>query len=355
MGMIKGGKNKNNKKKINFSDVTENFELHTSKCVGAGTLMALLANYCRNKDVKTAIRVGVVGYPNVGKSSLINSLKRSRACVVGNTPGVTKVMQEIQLDSKIKLLDCPGMILESSGNRDEASALLRNAVKIENIDDIVSPVSAILSRCQKSFMQLEYDIPNYDSTHEFLTLVARGTGKMKKGGVPDIEVAGRMILRDWNGGKIKYFTSPPVDDVAESAESQVEAKVVSGFAKEFDLDQLGEVEREEMDCLPDVLPSEAMALVEESKKAAEKVEKKEKLKRKAEDTEVGLVASKRTKKTAENGAAVLEEKVDNNSENPTNMRKTLKAKAKKEKKDFRRRDKVAQELSNEFENALGSL
>lgn len=61
-----------------------------SNCIGAEMLMSLLANYCRNKDIKTSIRVGVVGLPNVGKSSIINSLKRSRACSVGSTPGVTK-------------------------------------------------------------------------------------------------------------------------------------------------------------------------------------------------------------------------------------------------------------------------
>lgn len=59
-------------------------------CIGAELLMSLLANYCRNKGIKTSIRVGVVGLPNVGKSSIINSLKRSRACNVGSTPGVTK-------------------------------------------------------------------------------------------------------------------------------------------------------------------------------------------------------------------------------------------------------------------------
>jgi len=43
----------------------------------------MLKNYCRNADIKTAITVGIVGLPNVGKSSLINSLKRSRAAQVG--------------------------------------------------------------------------------------------------------------------------------------------------------------------------------------------------------------------------------------------------------------------------------
>lgn len=64
--------------------------LQGSASVGAELVMSLLANYCRNKGIKTSITVGVVGLPNVGKSSVINSLKRSRVCNVGATPGVTK-------------------------------------------------------------------------------------------------------------------------------------------------------------------------------------------------------------------------------------------------------------------------
>lgn len=57
-------------------------------CFGAELLLSLLGNYCRSVDnTKASIRVGVVGLPNVGKSSVINSLKRSKACNIGNTPG----------------------------------------------------------------------------------------------------------------------------------------------------------------------------------------------------------------------------------------------------------------------------
>ena len=74
-----------------------------SACFGANVLMKLLGNYCRNADIRTSITVGIVGLPNVGKSSIINSLKRSRACSVGATPGVTKWVTWVSRDCHVIL------------------------------------------------------------------------------------------------------------------------------------------------------------------------------------------------------------------------------------------------------------
>ena len=95
-------------------------------CLGADTLLQLLKNYTRNLNIKTSITVGVIGLPNVGKSSLINSLKRARVAQVGNTPGVTRAVQEVHLDKNIKLLDSPGIVFSAA---DDAGAALRNCVK----------------------------------------------------------------------------------------------------------------------------------------------------------------------------------------------------------------------------------
>eukprot|EP00854_Cymbomonas_tetramitiformis_P011854 gene11854-13997_t len=73
--------------KSNIQDVGGNASL------GADTLLQLLKNYARNRGIKTAITVGVIGFPNVGKSSLINSLMRTRTVATGATPGLTRQAQ----------------------------------------------------------------------------------------------------------------------------------------------------------------------------------------------------------------------------------------------------------------------
>merc|ERR1712000_511417 len=117
--------------------------LKSAECLGADTLVQLLKNYSRNNDIKTMITVGIIGYPNVGKSSLINSLKREKAVGVGSTPGFTKTTQEIRLDSKVVLMDCPGIVF-ATGNSDEIA--LRNCVKVSQIVDPVSPIGLIMKR-----------------------------------------------------------------------------------------------------------------------------------------------------------------------------------------------------------------
>jgi nuclear GTP-binding protein len=112
--------------------------LNSGECLGAEALIQLLKNYCRNADIKTAIKVGVIGYPNVGKSSLINSLKRARVCGVGSTPGLTKSLQEVHIDKHIKLIDCPGIVF-SKDSHASPQVILRNCVKVETLPNPVAP------------------------------------------------------------------------------------------------------------------------------------------------------------------------------------------------------------------------
>ena len=206
--------------------------------LGAETLLQLLKNYARNRNLKTAITVGIVGFPNVGKSSLINSLKRSRsAAAVGNTPGMTKVSKEIVLDKHVKLIDSPGVVFASSLGENAGVTALRNCVKVERLADPIAPVCEILRRCPTEQLMLMYKVGKFEDVDDFLRQVGRLQGKLKKGGVPDMLAAARIVLNDWNGGKIPYYTNPPERGDAKDKKHQV-AEVVTNWGAEFDADKV---------------------------------------------------------------------------------------------------------------------
>lgn len=213
--------------------------LHTgNEALGATALLQLLKNYSRNFSIKTSLTVGIFGAPNVGKSSLINSLKRARVCGVASTPGHTKALQSVALDKKIRLIDCPGVSFhEPATGRgmtefDTMAAALRNVVKVELLEDPITPVRAILSRVPLAQLEDVYDLPPSSPLKEhgevldatrpidsptllmaqrFLLRLALRRGRLQSAtGAPDLEGAARSVLHDWNVGKIKYFTAPPL-------------------------------------------------------------------------------------------------------------------------------------------------
>lgn len=189
--------------------------LQSSSAIGSEELLNLLKNYCRASfgegtggNSKNMITVGIVGFPNVGKSSLINSLMRIRAVGVSAVPGFTKSLQEVILDKNIRLIDSPGVVFADG---DTAATSLRNCVNVEDMEDVMTPVQAILDKCPMAYLMQLYAIPKFPSkdAHAFLALVAKAIGKLKKGGVPNIDAAARTVLHDWNQGKIKFYCKPP--------------------------------------------------------------------------------------------------------------------------------------------------
>eukprot|EP01103_Thecamoeba_quadrilineata_P007848 TRINITY_DN17669_c0_g1_i1.p1 TRINITY_DN17669_c0_g1~~TRINITY_DN17669_c0_g1_i1.p1 ORF type:complete len:595 (-),score=190.75 TRINITY_DN17669_c0_g1_i1:161-1945(-) len=230
----------------------------TRETLGAGALLSLLKQYSLNLKLKTSVTVGIIGYPNVGKSSLINSLKRSRAVGVGATPGFTKTAQEIHLDKHIKLLDSPGIVFSQGEVTPEL--VLRNAVKLEKVEDPVIAVEALMSRCSRDKLMSTYGLKTpWRNTTEFLTYIATKRGKLGHGGKLDLLAAARSILRDWITGRLPFFSIPPEADAASHI--HLDAKVVQNFS-ESKLDFLEKLDKELMDSLPDVDAEDFISVVD---------------------------------------------------------------------------------------------
>lgn len=116
-------------------------------------------------------------------------------------------MQTIQLDSKIKLLDSPGIVFASSDEKsDDTAVALKNAVKIQALKDPFTPATAILKRISQQQIIDLYDVQEYSTPDEFFAMKAAKMGRYKKHGVPDVVAAARSILDDWNSGKIRFVT-----------------------------------------------------------------------------------------------------------------------------------------------------
>eukprot|EP00004_Rigifila_ramosa_P019863 TRINITY_DN5107_c0_g1_i1.p1 TRINITY_DN5107_c0_g1~~TRINITY_DN5107_c0_g1_i1.p1 ORF type:complete len:603 (-),score=177.69 TRINITY_DN5107_c0_g1_i1:12-1790(-) len=215
-------------------------QLDSKECIGASALITILKNYCRNKNIKTAIRVGVIGFPNVGKSSIINSLMRQRAVQAGSTPGLTKNLQEVHLDKHIILLDSPGIVFSAKGTSVDADIILRNCVNVNAIADLHAPIIKIIERCGAEQLMLLYELPAFSSVAEFLLHIAHKRHMLLKGGIADLDGAAKSVLHDWNGGKIRFFTQPP----ARPPTQHLGAQVVHSWSAEFNIDALVAEEKE---------------------------------------------------------------------------------------------------------------
>ncbi|KAL1634895.1 nuclear GTP-binding protein nug1 [Neofusicoccum ribis] len=199
-------------------------------------LFKALKSYAQSKQLKRSISVGVIGYPNVGKSSVINALTsrigNRQVCPTGAEAGVTTSLREVKLDNKLKLLDSPGIVFPSSsaGSKaqkadEQARLILLNAIPPKEIDDPIPAVDLLVKRLSVSedmFNKLlaVYELPalmtSGDITSDFLIHVARKRGRLSRGGVPNLHSAAMAVISDWRDGRIQGWMDAPVLQVANA-------------------------------------------------------------------------------------------------------------------------------------------
>ena len=167
-------------------------------------LCAALAPH-RNTNLKP-LRMMIMGIPNVGKSTLMNALLKRRVAAVGDEPAITKSQQSFDLNSRMTLIDTPGLMwpkiaLESDGLMLAAShAIGRNAI-IE--EEVATFLAEILLAHYPALIAGRYgfDATGMDGT-DVIAAIAKQRGYLIKGGIADLEKTAHMLLLDYRSGAL---------------------------------------------------------------------------------------------------------------------------------------------------------
>ncbi|MHA1300096.1 MAG: YlqF/YawG family GTPase [Candidatus Helarchaeota archaeon] len=182
--------------------------IYAGKSKKFGISPKLLKKEIKQRCKKPNIKILIIGYPNVGKSTIINSLKGK--LTVGTSPeaGFTRGKQFIRLSEDILLIDTPGVIPYDES--DKINLVLKNALRVEKVEDPYFVVAEILNRVDKKIIETTYDI-EFSDVDELLEKFARKRGKLLPGNEPNMDEAARIIIRDWQRGKIPYYFLPPIN------------------------------------------------------------------------------------------------------------------------------------------------
>jgi nuclear GTP-binding protein len=183
---------------------------------GRGSLIDLLRQFSILHKDRKQISVGLIGYPNVGKSSIINALRGKAVAKVAPIPGETKVWQYVTLMKRIYLIDCPGIVPPNHHDTPQ-DLLLRGVVRVENVENPEQYIPAVLAKVKTHHMERTYELKGWKDHMEFLELLARKAGRLLKGGEPDVDGVAKMVLNDFMRGKIPWFTPAPAMEGGDEA------------------------------------------------------------------------------------------------------------------------------------------
>ncbi|XP_021040358.1 large subunit GTPase 1 homolog [Mus caroli] len=194
-----------------------------SYLVSKQELLELFKKLHTGKKVKDGqLTVGLVGYPNVGKSSTINTIMGNKKVSVSATPGHTKHFQTLYVEPGLCLCDCPGLVMPSFVST-KAEMICNGILPIDQMRDHVPPVSLVCQNIPRRVLEATYGIniikPREDedpyrppTSEELLMAYGCMRGFMTAHGQPDQPRSARYILKDYVGGKLLYCHPPPGKD-----------------------------------------------------------------------------------------------------------------------------------------------
>jgi len=177
------------------------FFVSGTRNIGINNLKIRLLILAKRLKIKMP-RIAIVGYPNIGKSAIINALvKRARAKVSAHA-GTTRGIQWIK-SSGFLLFDSPGVIPYNDGNIALGILGSKNPEKLNNVERVADEIVKMFVNYDKNVLEEAYGIRVGEEYSNILEEIAGKKGFLLKGGVVDERRAALLILRDWQKGKLR--------------------------------------------------------------------------------------------------------------------------------------------------------
>ncbi|CAO1632026.1 unnamed protein product [Jaminaea pallidilutea] len=185
-----------------------------------------LDEFTNEHGTPSQLVVGLVGYPNVGKSSTINALLGSKKVSVSATPGKTKHFQTLPFSERVTLCDCPGLVFPQFATS-TGELVVDGVLPIDQMREYTAPAELVARRIPRDILEGYYGIriqtvdvdeggTGQPTGLEVLTSYAIARGFVRQGqGNPDESRAARYVLKDYVNAKILYSSPPPGVDADE--------------------------------------------------------------------------------------------------------------------------------------------
>ena len=171
----------------------------------------------RKRGIKNRpVRAMVVGIPNVGKSTFINSYAGKACAKTGNKPGVTKGKQWIRLNKNVELLDTPGILWPKFEDQMVGLRLaLIGSIKDEilNIDELAIELIKYLIKNYSGIINARYEVDESKELTDIIVDIAKNRNCLLKGGEPDYSKAAALVIDDFRSGKMGCITLESPEDV----------------------------------------------------------------------------------------------------------------------------------------------
>ena len=191
--------------------------LNAKTGAGIKNIQALVQESCKEKIerdrkrgiINRSVRAMVVGIPNVGKSTFINSFAGKACAKTGNKPGVTKGKQWIRLNKNLELLDTPGILWPKFEDQKigERLALIGSINdEILHVDELAVALIRNLKNSYLDLLEKRYDITIDEDAYDTLKKIAIARKCLQKGELPDVDRASSMLLEDFRSGKLGRIT-----------------------------------------------------------------------------------------------------------------------------------------------------